>query len=307
MNPYRANKSLGQHFLCDQNVLRHIGEQFPEAQALVEIGPGTGQLTRQLTQRGLPLKLIEKDRRFGEKLCTYVGSDSLYIQDALTFDLEAHFQHWGWRGKKIWLASNLPYNVQAPLLVKFLACPSISFMTLMLQREVAQKIYGTKMNSLAALAKAFFEVKLSRKVAPGAFSPPPRVESTVLNFKRLQNPAIPLEQFAEYQLFLRQLFRFRRKQVGTVLQDLSATPLLDKLKIERSRRSETFQMHEVCQLYQQMAYTPINNHNKSKGSAHSLGRPGVKRDRATEACSQHVARSDGEAEPQDGLKCEQLP
>ena len=252
MNPFPANKSLGQHFLRDQNLLRHIGEQFPDAQAILEIGPGTGQITKYLAQRGLPLKLIEKDRRFGERLRTYVSSDSVYERDALDFDLEAHFVRWEWQDKRILLVSNLPYNVQAPLLVKFLACPSISFMTLMFQREVAHKIYGKMMGSLAALAQSWFEVELYRKVSPGAFSPPPRVESAVLNFKRRENPAIAASEFADYQLFLRQLFRFRRKQLGTVLRGLKAGTLLDRLKIERSRRSETLHLHEVQQLYQQM-------------------------------------------------------
>ncbi len=257
MNDFRPNKNLGQHFLHGQSVLNKLSASLGEAQAIVEIGPGSGHLTRHLVQRECPLKVVEKDRHFEKALTAIVGGDCVYLQDALEFDLEAHFEHWGWSGQKIGLASNLPYNAATPLLAKFLACPSITFMALMFQREVAKKIEGQGgMNSLAALAQTYFTVERLCRVPPGAFHPPPRVESTALFFRRRELVATPLPPFAPYQDFLRQLFRFRRKQVGNVLSDLLPAdrigPALEELGISPSRRAETFQLREVQLLYRKI-------------------------------------------------------
>ena len=258
-----AYKSFGQHFLHCQKTIHTITSDFKEDDdAILEIGPGPGILTKLLAHKSRPFKVIEKDSRFLEVLKKYLPQDCIYCQDALAFDLEDFLKEWKWQNKKIWLVSNLPYNISAPLFIKFIQYPSIHHMTLMFQKEVAEKMLSPKafqknnMNSLMAIAQTYFKIQLLEKVSPGAFSPPPQVESVVLSFQRIYNPVIPLEHFSFYESFLRTLFQFKRKQIGKVLQSFVISQkicsLLRHLEIESSKRAESFQLEEIQLLYKEV-------------------------------------------------------
>ncbi len=254
-----ADKSLGQHFLRDQNIIHQICNDFKnEADAIVEIGPGPGILTEHLALLGLPYFVIEKDTRFGVYLEQFLKSEQITMDDALQVQLSHFFEDKGLSGKKIWLVSNLPYNIATPLLVNFLQAPEIKFMTLMFQKEVADKVFPfatTKnfMNSLLVLCQSYFECELLAKVPPGAFSPPPKVDSAVITFKRRATPLVPLNEFRTLEKFLRQMFSQRRKQLGGVLK--SNFPV-EKIKesfqavgIETTLRSEVLTLPQVLELY----------------------------------------------------------
>lgn len=173
----RANKHLGQHFLTDPSVVQAIAQNHSErARAILEVGPGLGVLTSPLSRLGRPFKVVERDPRFAAPLLKWLPRQDIVVADALKFNWEAAFKQWRW--PKLWLVSNLPYNASAPLLAQFLQCPSIQFMTLMFQREVARKICAFEprpngMNSLMALTQNYFEVRLLKNVPPGAFRPAP--------------------------------------------------------------------------------------------------------------------------------------
>lgn len=258
-----ANKALGQHFLVDQKIITKITSDFEsEAGAILEIGPGPGILTESLSQKGKELHVIDKDERFPEYLNQFVKEKNIHITDALDWDLEGGFKDWGWKGdnpKSVWLVSNLPYNVSTPLLINFLQAPSIKYMTLMFQREVADKVYafdtreGKAMNSLMALSQTYFEVKVLCRVPPGAFSPPPKVDSAVLSFIRKENPVVPLEDFRKFEKFLRGLFQFKRKQMGKILKSHFPTEkiaeAMDEVGLEPTLRAEALNLEKIQQLY----------------------------------------------------------
>jgi 16S rRNA (adenine1518-N6/adenine1519-N6)-dimethyltransferase len=219
-----ADKSLGQHFLRDQSIIQKICTDFAsEASAIVEIGPGPGILTEHLAELGLPFYVIEMDTRFGVYLDQFIKSEQVTMGDALQIHLSQFFQEKGIADKKIWLVSNLPYNVASPLLVNFLQAPEIKYMTLMFQKEVADKVFPfatTKnfMSSLLVLTQSYFECSLLAKVPPGAFAPPPKVDSAVLTMTRRETPLVPLAEFRTLEKFLRQMFSQKRKQMGGVLK-----------------------------------------------------------------------------------------
>jgi len=125
--------------------------------------------------------------------------------------------------KSIWLVSNLPYNISVPLTLAFLKIPVITHMTLMYQKEVAQKIFPNDprnaMGSLHVLCSSQFQIKHVVYAPPGAFIPPPKVDSQVLGFKRKSRPEIELSQFDEFEKFLRLVFAQRRKQLGGILKN----------------------------------------------------------------------------------------
>lgn len=256
------DKSLGQHFLKDQNVITKICHDFFEdtknnAGAILEIGPGPGILTETLASFSLPFKVIELDQRFKVYLEQFIPSSQIILGDALKLPL-ADILSESFFNKPIWLVSNLPYNVSAPLLVLFLQISQIKQMTLMFQKEVADKVYAfhttkNSMNSLMALTQTYFECRLLLKVSPGAFTPPPKVDSAVLSMKRIENPIISLEEFHRYEKFLRLLFSHRRKQLGGVLRssfpESKIKSIFEHLNISISIRAEALTLTEVHELY----------------------------------------------------------
>lgn len=261
--PY-ADKSLGQHFLIDNNIITQITENFAkEADAIIEVGPGPGILTESLSKIDLPYFVIEKDERFKDYLDQYLKPEQILFADALQVDYEAYFKEKGLEGKKIWLVSNLPYNISVPLTLMFTNATTIEFMSLMFQREVAEKIFNTKKKkntagSLMALTSNFFELDFVVAAPPEAFSPPPKVDSAVISFKRNHSPEIPLEEFHLYEKFLRNLFMQKRKQVGKILgqnypkdQVISA---FEKLELKLTDRSEAFKISDVSRLYKELCY-----------------------------------------------------
>lgn len=257
-----ADKKLGQHFLRDQNVIATIAtDQVKESEYILEIGPGPGILTEFLCKHNKPFHVIEKDPRMSEYLKKHISGDQILITDALEVDLESYLSTLGWN-EKVWLVSNLPYNVSVPLLIKFLRVPAIERMTLMFQKEVGEKVLNWKadengMGSLMALTQNYFHVNLKCPVPPEAFVPPPKVDSIVLSLVRNPFPAIGLDEFESYEKFLRQLFANRRKQVGSVLKPYfdkeKIEEALAKIKLDRTIRAERFTLEQVQFLYREFA------------------------------------------------------
>lgn len=257
-----ADKSLGQHFLRDQNIIQQICADFKDqAEAIVEIGPGPGILTEHLAALGLPFHVIEMDTRFGVYLDQFINSSQVTMGDALQIHLSAFFKEKGLEGKKIWLVSNLPYNIASPLLINFLQAPEIKYMTLMFQKEVADKVFPfatTKnfMSSLLVLTQAYFECDLLVKVPPGAFAPPPKVDSAVLTMVRRDEPLVPLTEFRTFEKFLRQMFSQKRKQIGGVLKSYYLPEKIkesfESLGIPLTLRAEALSFAQSLDLYRKL-------------------------------------------------------
>lgn len=257
-----TDKSLGQHFLRDQNIIQEICNDFKNhAEAIVEIGPGPGILTEHLALLGLPYYVIEKDSRFEIYLKQFLAVDQITMGDALQVELTNYFKEKNISEKKIWLVSNLPYNIATPLLVNFLQAPEIKYMTLMFQKEVADKVFPfatmkNSMSSLLVLCQAFFECNLLVKVPPGAFQPPPKVDSAVITFVRREIPLVPLEEFRTLEKFLRQMFSQRRKQMGGVLKSYYLPQKIkesfESLGLQTTLRSEVLTLEQVLELYRKL-------------------------------------------------------
>ncbi len=251
-----ANKSFGQHFLNSPNVIQKITGPLPEeTDAIVEIGPGPAVLTPHLARYNLPTFVIEMDERFVEALNAIVGPERVFRQDALEFDWQKFLTEN--KFSNIWLVSNLPYNVSVPLTLSFLRIPQIKNMTLMYQKEVADKILPKEqrnsMGSLHSLCLSQFELKNVVYAPPGAFVPPPKVDSQVLGFKRRIDPLVPLKEVDAYEKFLRLVFAQRRKQLGGILRAEWGQELMEKrfqkTGISVTIRAEALTMDQVLNLY----------------------------------------------------------
>jgi len=252
-----ADKKLGQHFLRDKKIISRICSDFADdCQAIIEVGPGPGILTAGLCSTQKSLYLFEKDQRFLETLKEHTPEENIQMGDALEIDFETFCYEKNLND--IWLVSNLPYNVSVPLLLNFARASRIQKMTLMFQKEVAEKILNflnnkNAMGSLMALSQNYFEVELLCKVSPGAFVPPPKVDSAVLSFNRIQNPIVPLDQFTKLEKFLRLTFSQKRKQLSKVLSTRFERDLVNKelvtLGLPETVRAEKLTLEQLINLF----------------------------------------------------------
>lgn len=255
-----AKKSLGQHFLRDQEVIFSITEDFKDrADAIIEVGPGPAVLTPALASLNLPFHVIEKDDRFPELLAKYLAIENIHLQDALEINYDEFIKATFPQSQHLWLVSNLPYNVGTPLTILFLKCQAIKYMSLMYQKEVGEKVYSfaekqkNAANSLGALLLTYFDVKLLVKVPPSSFEPPPKVDSVVLSYIRRENPALSYEELDSFEKFLRILFAQNRKQMGNFLRSSFSPEKLQTafgtLDIPLTARAETLKLEQVQKLY----------------------------------------------------------
>lgn len=234
----RPKKSLGQHFLKDENIARNIvgalALERPDAK-VIEIGPGTGVLTKYLSQiNDIDLRLIEIDRESVAYLKkTYPHLQTQIIEaDFLELDLDQVFP------ESFAIIGNFPYNISSQIFFKVLDHrDKVSQVVGMLQKEVAERIAappGSKTYGiLSVLLQAFYDIELLFKVPPGVFFPPPKVMSAVIRLKRNKVSKLDCDEI-QFRKIVKQAFQMRRKTLRNALKSLnlsasvSVLPLLDK-------------------------------------------------------------------------------
>lgn len=240
-----AQKSLGQHFLFDLNITRKIARlaDIADGDHILEVGPGPGGLTRALLETGAHVTAVERDRRVGPLLAE-IGAASgerltVVEADALALDEPAALSPLPTR-----IASNLPYNISTELLVKWLTVSPRWWdrMVLMFQREVGDRLLaapGSKTyGRLSVLAQMASEVSLGFHLPARAFTPPPKVDSSVLVFET-KNVDPPLVSAVERVTAA--AFGQRRKMIRTTLKPLFGNrlpDLLDTHSLDETMRAE---------------------------------------------------------------------
>lgn len=256
---FTAKKKFGQHFLNSPHIIDKITSDISdESKYILEIGPGPGVLTKKLIEKENPLKVVEIDDQFISFLSNLVGAENVLHIDAMEVDLAEKFKAWSW-DDNIWLVSNLPYNVAAPLMINFFPMPQIQSMTLMMQKEMAQRVLPTNKkkpsNPLSVYAALFFEVKVLCQVPPGAFQPPPKVDSTVLSFRKKETSLIARDDFGLFKKFARALFTTPRKQMKKVLttnlalSNGSWEELFNENDIPMNIRAEALELEKILSLF----------------------------------------------------------
>ena len=252
-----ARKSLAQNFLLDLNITRRIAATAGplNGKTVLEIGPGPGGLTRALLDAGARrVVAVERDTRcidvLGE-LAAIVG-DRLQIveRDALEFDLEPLAAASG----KLAIVANLPYNIATPLLIGWLKrIELINRMVLMFQSEVADRLIATpgskKYGRLSVAAQWRCEVKPAFTLPARAFTPPPKVDSTVVEF--VPRPAAVAEADGDaLEKVVTAAFAQRRKMLRAGLKGLFDDPVttLEAVGIAPTARAETVDIAGFCAL-----------------------------------------------------------
>ena len=237
-----ADKRFGQHFLFDLNICRKIARLAGplEGRTVIEVGPGPGGLTRALLEAGARVVAVEKDSRFAPILADLAeacdGRLTVIRADAMGMDETAL------PGAPTAIVANLPYNVGTPLLVKWLTGPfRPTAMTLMFQKEVAQRIVATPgggdYGRLAVLAQALCEAHIVMELPARAFTPPPKIASAVVRLTPLAaRPSAA--QIAALQRVAQVAFGQRRKMLRSSLRELGGEALCAQVGIDPHARAE---------------------------------------------------------------------
>jgi 16S rRNA (adenine1518-N6/adenine1519-N6)-dimethyltransferase len=252
-----ARKSLGQHFLSDPRILKRIADALDPAadETVIEIGPGRGSLTRELLARAGRVIAIEIDRALASKLREqYAGDRRLDVieRDVLETNLGTL------AGGDFALVGNVPYYITTPILFHALRPPRPTRAVYLVQKEVADRLsaspgtkeYGALTVNVGALARA----ETLFRVPPGAFSPPPSVDSAVVRITPRPDAVVRPQEEERFRLFVQQAFGMRRKQMRRVLRSVLALPaeraeqLLRAAAIHPEARPETLSPEQFAEL-----------------------------------------------------------
>ncbi|HEY7435334.1 MAG TPA: 16S rRNA (adenine(1518)-N(6)/adenine(1519)-N(6))-dimethyltransferase RsmA [Methylomirabilota bacterium] len=257
-------RALGQHFLRDRLVVDRIVDLVaPTARDLVvEIGPGRGALTETLAARAGRLLTLEIDAELAANLqARFAGVSHVEVRQADA----RHFEYRTLRALapdpagRVLVVGNLPYSVGKPILAALVeAAPAIDEMALMLQKEVAERVAagpgGKTYGALSVLTQVRCRVRLAFPVPPGAFSPPPQVDSAVLYLVPHREPPVPLADRARFATVVRAAFSQRRKSLANALAAglgvgaERGRRLAEAASIDPGRRAETLSLAEFARL-----------------------------------------------------------
>ena len=217
----RPKKKLGQHFLKDQNIARKIvdslGATVPN---VLEVGPGTGVLTRYLLQRpGFILHVVEIDTESVEYLNNHFPElhDRIYSRDFLKWDAAELPELFS-------IIGNLPYNISSQIFFRILTWRNrVPEVVCMLQKEVAERLsapHGSKTYGiLSVLLGAFYDIEYLFTVSEQVFIPPPKVKSAVIRLRRNPVDKLPCNEVLFFRI-VKAAFNKRRKMLRNSLGEL---------------------------------------------------------------------------------------
>ena len=246
----RPKKRFGQHFLTDRHYLARIVAAIdPQpGDRLVEIGPGSGLLTDELVGRVGHLDVVEIDRDLAATLRGRLPSEQVTVHeaDALEFDFAA-------LPAPLRVVGNLPYNVSSPILFRMVEIADrLRDCVFMLQREVVDRMVahpGTgDYGRLSVMLQYRFAMAAVLDVPPGAFTPPPKVDSAVVRMAPLPADRLRARDEERFAAVVAAAFGQRRKTLRNATRSLVPDEAFARTGIEPGRRGETLSVEEFVAL-----------------------------------------------------------
>lgn len=234
---FHFSKSMGQNFLIDANIPYSIAaaSEADAACGVLEIGPGIGPLTHELAQRAGKVVSVELDRSLLPILAETMAEHpnvEIVPGDVMKLDLNALIAE-KMQGLRPIVCANLPYNITTPVLTKFVETPAIETITVLIQKEVAQRLAAPQGSAdggaFSLYLQYYMETEYLFDVPRDKFLPAPKVTSAVLRCVRRKTPAVRVEDEAFFFKVIKGAFLLRRK---TLVNSLAAAlPQLDKIAI----------------------------------------------------------------------------
>jgi 16S rRNA (adenine1518-N6/adenine1519-N6)-dimethyltransferase len=261
----RGGRRLGQNFLVDRGVLHQIvaAAELGPADTVIEVGPGLGLLTRELTKRAGRVIAIELDNRLATALGQSLHSPpnlSIINADVLQVDPVALMAQSQASGYKV--VANLPYYITSPTLRHFLeARVKPSLLVVMVQQEVGQTIVAKPgdMSLLSVSIQFYGQPRIICKVPANCFLPQPKVDSVLLRIDVYSQPLVKVSDQSCFFNLVRAGFGSRRKQLrnslshGLQIAPQEAASLLEQADIDPKRRAETLSLEDWARLESQLA------------------------------------------------------
>ncbi|MTI20856.1 16S rRNA (adenine(1518)-N(6)/adenine(1519)-N(6))-dimethyltransferase RsmA [Fulvivirga sp. RKSG066] len=245
----KPKKHLGQHFLKDDNIAFKIADALSDHhEKVLEIGPGTGVLTKFLIDRfDTRLILVDVDSESIVYLKQHfdLPVENIIEADYLKKDLSAHL------GEKYAVIGNFPYNISSQIFFKILdERDKVTEVVCMLQKEVAKRLASPPGNKeygiLSVLLQAYFDFEYLFTVPPGVFNPPPKVDSGVIRLKRNGVTQLDCDEKLFKQV-VKQGFQNRRKTLRNALKPLNLPEEVREMEM-LNRRAETLSVDDFVQL-----------------------------------------------------------
>lgn len=269
MSGFKAppKKSLGQHFLADRSYVDRIVQAVaPQpGDRLVEIGPGQGAITFPLLRRHGELTVIEFDRDLITPLmegAEGLGRLTVIHKDVLQVDFGKLAADDGQHAaRRIRLVGNLPYNISSPILFHALEyAGAVQDMTFMLQKEVVDrmaappgsKVYGR----LGVMLQAYCQVDALFDVPPGAFRPPPKVDSAVVRLVPRDAATVGIADPALFERIVREAFGQRRKTLRNALQQVCGGADIEAAGLRPDARAEQIAVADFVRLAAHLGSRP---------------------------------------------------
>jgi 16S rRNA (adenine1518-N6/adenine1519-N6)-dimethyltransferase len=246
----RPKKRFGQHFLTDRHYLRRIVEAIDPrpGQAMVEIGPGSGLMTAVLVPRLGHLHVVEIDRDLAATLRDRFPREQLTVHEAdvLEFDFRA-------LPSLLRVVGNLPYNVSSPILFRMVEIADrLADCVFMLQKEVVDRMVaepGTAdYGRLSVMLQYRFAMGMAFTVPPGAFTPPPKVDSAVVRMAPLAADRLVARDEQRFAQVVAAAFGQRRKTLRNATRALVPEEAFTRAGIDPGRRGETLSVEEFVAL-----------------------------------------------------------
>lgn len=228
MSNVKPKKYLGQHFLNDENIATKVVDSLSLSNYLnvLEIGPGTGVLTKYLIKKNINLKLVEIDNESVEFLKTHLSIDPLIIlqHDFLKLDLSNIFT------ENFAIIGNFPYNISTQIIFKVLEYKnSVPELIGMFQKEVAERICekkgSKKYGILSVLTQTYYDTKYLFSVPASVFTPPPKVVSAVIRLVRKEQIDINYNEKLFFKV-VKLSFQQRRKTLRNSLKSFNLSDIL---------------------------------------------------------------------------------
>lgn len=265
-----AKKRLGQHFLVDRRVRARVlkAAQIGPDDVIVEIGPGLGELTGELSRQARQVIAVEKDEVLATRLQQALGPAAnvrVIVGDVLQMDpaqiLKQASTTSGDKGAapRYKVVADLPYNIASAVLRLFLeATVKPQLMVVMVQREVAENMAAQpgQMTVLSVAVQLYGKPRIAGYVSARSFYPPPKVESAILHIEPYPTPRIQVDDAGGFFRVVRAGFSARRKQLrnslaqGLGLPQTEALHLLTSAGIDPQRRAQTLSIEEWGAIYQ---------------------------------------------------------
>lgn len=247
----KAKKSYGQHFLNKEDIAKRIADSLQQAEflnAILEVGPGKGMLTKYLLEKGTDFTAVEADRDMVAYLEHYYEDirGHIIMEDFLKLDLSSVFD-----GRQFSLIGNFPYNISSQILIRLIQYREyIPELVGMFQKELAERVIsgpGSKVYGvISVLVQAYYKGEYLFSVSPGSFSPAPKVKSGVIRLIRKDNQELGCDPKL-FKTVVKTTFGQRRKMLRNTMKTLIQNEELLK-EDSFNRRPEQLSLEDFIEL-----------------------------------------------------------